>query len=200
MKRPGVSEKTAIDVDHEPDFYKISDLSPVPEKADDDSIMLHCTVKGGPKARMPVYCGGASMTDATNANVSPPPKMTSNLQEQAFLAAFQQALATANSSQQASPSCNAPLMQNPLAQVATNPFVQAPATPAALPFAVPQQQINAAAQAAASQFAAGFAAATALNSGHLRNVLGQALMTGTPQFQVQQQQPQVSTQQLQQNQ
>ena len=55
MKRPGVSEKQAADPEHEPDFYKINEECPVPEKADDESIMLQRTLQGGPKARMPIY-------------------------------------------------------------------------------------------------------------------------------------------------
>jgi hypothetical protein len=194
MKRPGVSEKVAVDVDHEPDFYKISAISPVPEKADDDSIMLHCTVNGGPKARMPVYCGGANTTGAVTANATVPATTTTSIQEQAFLASFQQALASADKQQQANPAL---LMQNAFA--ASNAFAaQAPAPAAAtgLQFAsiapaTQQQQPNAAAQAAASQFAAGFAAATALSSSHLRNVFEQALAT-SPQFQPLQPQPQVA--------
>lgn len=64
MRRPGVSEKVATDVDHEPDFYAISEMYPVPEKAEDDSIMLQCTLEGGPKARMPIYSGSSIMTSS----------------------------------------------------------------------------------------------------------------------------------------
>jgi len=84
MKRPGVSEKRPADVDHEPDLYAISDCFPVPEKADDDSIMLECTVQGGPKARMPIYAGAILSaeslrlihggTDATFSAASVKPK------------------------------------------------------------------------------------------------------------------------------
>uniref|UniRef100_A0A7S3QD11 HSF-type DNA-binding domain-containing protein n=1 Tax=Chaetoceros debilis TaxID=122233 RepID=A0A7S3QD11_9STRA len=55
MKRPGVSKKTAIGAKHEPDFYEISAMHPVPEKAETGyNIMLPSTIMGGPKARMPV--------------------------------------------------------------------------------------------------------------------------------------------------
>lgn len=54
MRRPGVTEKKTADVNHEPDFYKISELHPVPEKMDDGSLMMDCTLQGGPKARMPI--------------------------------------------------------------------------------------------------------------------------------------------------
>jgi len=197
MKRPGVSEKMAVDVDHEPDFYRISEMSPVPEKADDDSILLHCTVKGGPKARMPVYCGGVPTVDAPNNNM--PATTAASLQEQAFLASFHKALAVADNKQpqQMDPTTNALFMQNAFATMTPNPFAT---QPAASPFAglpIPQQQDAAAAQVAASQFAAGFAAAAALSSNHLRNVLGQALGTSPP-YQALQQQPASSQQQQQQ--
>ncbi len=57
MKRPGVAEKVTTDPDHEPDFFKISEEKPVPESSQDESILLHCTLQGGPKARMPVCAG-----------------------------------------------------------------------------------------------------------------------------------------------
>ena len=179
MKRPGVSEKVAVDVDHEPDFYKISEISPVPEKADDDSIMLHCTVNGGPKARMPVYGGSVLSTGADST------AMSTNLQGQAFLASFQQALAAANGTngQQMNADANALLIQLAVSQLAA----QAP-SPSALPFGVPQQEdatSSAQAAAAASQFAAGFAAATALSQqNQFQSIWGQAL---APQFTFQQQ-------------
>ena len=67
MKRPGVAEKGSTDVDREPDFYKISELYPVPVKADDESILLPCTVQGGPKARMPIYSGAYLSADMIKA-------------------------------------------------------------------------------------------------------------------------------------
>ena len=67
MKRPGVAEKGSTDVDREPDFYKISELHPVPAKADDESILLPCTVQGGPKARMPIYSGAYLSSDKIKA-------------------------------------------------------------------------------------------------------------------------------------
>lgn len=70
MKRPGVSEKVAADPEHEPDFYKISELFPVPDRADDDSILLQCTLQGGPKARMPVYAGALSSLTSSSATMS----------------------------------------------------------------------------------------------------------------------------------
>lgn len=64
MKRPGVAKKLAADPEHEPDLYKISESYPVPTKYEDESILLQCTVQGGPKARMPIYSG--SLMSSTN--------------------------------------------------------------------------------------------------------------------------------------
>jgi len=69
MKRPGVSEKETADPEHEPDFYRISEQYPVPEKAEDESILLHCTVRGGPKARMPI-CAGNTMLGLLSPSAS----------------------------------------------------------------------------------------------------------------------------------
>jgi hypothetical protein len=58
MKRlctKGQKKKSLVEAKHEPDLFKISELYPLPEKAADDSIMLQCTLQGGPSARMPVY-------------------------------------------------------------------------------------------------------------------------------------------------
>ena len=87
MKRPGVSKKAVADPDHEPDFYKISELHQVPsDAATDELTLLPSTVIGGPKARMPVHFGALSAdytnlfpqqlnpTTATNSNII---KMTS---------------------------------------------------------------------------------------------------------------------------
>jgi HSF-type DNA-binding len=63
MKRPGVAKKLAADPEHEPDLYKISEIHPVPTKYEDDSILLQCTLQGGPKARMPIYSGSLRSSD-----------------------------------------------------------------------------------------------------------------------------------------
>jgi hypothetical protein len=67
MKRPGVAQKIAGDPEHEPDLYRITELHPVPEKTDDESILLQCTLQGGPKARMPIYSGAL----ATSLGIPP---------------------------------------------------------------------------------------------------------------------------------
>jgi len=70
MKRPGVSKKAVADPDHEPDFYKISELHQVPsDAATDELTLLPSTVIGGPKARMPVHFGALS---ADYTNLFPP--------------------------------------------------------------------------------------------------------------------------------
>jgi hypothetical protein len=65
MKRPGVSEKQPTDPEQEPDLFKISEEKPVTERAQDDSILLHCTLRGGPKARMPIVLG--NLSSSTNS-------------------------------------------------------------------------------------------------------------------------------------
>lgn len=57
LKRPGVSMKVTSDPDHEPNMYQISELHPVPTHYTDDSVLLHCILQEGPKARMPVFTG-----------------------------------------------------------------------------------------------------------------------------------------------
>uniref|UniRef100_A0A7S2EC35 HSF-type DNA-binding domain-containing protein n=1 Tax=Trieres chinensis TaxID=1514140 RepID=A0A7S2EC35_TRICV len=58
MKRPGVAKKVTGDPELEPNLYKISEEHPVPEASKDDStVLLSCTLRGGPKARMPVHLG-----------------------------------------------------------------------------------------------------------------------------------------------
>ena len=61
MKRPGASGKLSANPDQEPDLYKIGDVFPIRDSAgnsaDNQAILLQCTVEGGPKARMPVHMG-----------------------------------------------------------------------------------------------------------------------------------------------
>jgi hypothetical protein len=68
MKRPGVAMKVRSDPDTEPDFYKISEMYPVPEKCKDDVVLLPSIMGGGPKARMPVYTGDSLIHAHHNAN------------------------------------------------------------------------------------------------------------------------------------
>ncbi len=120
---------------------------------------------------MPVYGGSVLSTGAVST------AMSTNLQGQAFLASFQQALAAANGTngQQMNADANALWIQLAVSQLAG----QAP-SPSALPFGEDATSSAHAAAAAASQFAAGFAAATALSQqNQFQSIWGQAL---APQF------------------
>jgi hypothetical protein len=79
MKRPRVSVKQVTDPEHEPDLYKISEERPVPMKPADESILLHCTLQGGPKARMPVYQGNLSKSSSWFSVSSMPSSSPSNM-------------------------------------------------------------------------------------------------------------------------
>lgn len=170
MKRPGVAQKAAADADHEPDFHRISEMHPVPEEADDESIMLKCTVQGGPKARMPVYCGPSEALKTDSL------KMLATSIALPELTSVHQALVALN---------NQISMSSTKKSHATNVFLT-PHNPfaAVTPFTVPAGLFRSAESpyamstlntAAASQFAAGFAAATALSGNDIYNMLGQAL-------------------------
>jgi hypothetical protein len=239
MKRPGVSEKQSADPEHEPDFYKIAEEHPVPEKADDESILLQCTLQGGPKARMPIYFGALTSNketpiipttqidlklagSPTNYNQFGSPSVTAN--DHLVLNSFQRSISASENevcnvnfqqmeikgnSQPPQPSMVQPAfmnmstpsnMNNYACQQAPQapPAAETPAPPLAAAMA-PLPNVAAAYQAssAASQFAAGFAAATALSHQQFRSILGQALaaaaqVPGQPQMPVAQlpQQPQ----------
>ena len=199
MKRPGVSEKQAADPDHEPDLYKISEVHPVPEKADDESILLQCTLQGGPKARMPIYSGSSSSMPTPKPTGSMPdstttgPKLTPS--DQHALAAFQQSLGA--SENQLTGGAAAMTAANPTAPVvlpqsnfltpmpfnlpfnmgSMNNMGDKSAGPLAvanqLAFANPNMAAAYQASSAASQFAAGFAAATALSHQQFQSMLAQ---------------------------
>jgi hypothetical protein len=71
MRRPGVNEKVQIDSEHEPDLWAISRISPVPENklSPDVEAILDCTLRGGPKARMPVAeAGGRGMSSSSRSD------------------------------------------------------------------------------------------------------------------------------------
>lgn len=167
MKRHGVSEKLAADPDHEPDFYRISQEQPVPERGpDDDSILLPHILMDGPKARMPI-CFRSNPSRSGTFSSNP--------------------IKTALSVPQTIP-------QRSASDTGGSPLLHANmVTPSFPPLDVtkkidfgnignslhisPFQAANLAAfeaSAAASQFAAGFAAATALSQQHYSDILGQA--------------------------
>jgi hypothetical protein len=208
MKRPGVSKKQVADPDHEPDFYKISEMHPVPEKAKDDSILLKCTIEGGPKARMPIYSGlisysstkpdflvpvAGTMATAASQNLTP--------RDFASLSSFSNSLGASESQLKAAPqqapaaavAPPLPLMVPPAAMASLG---QAPA-PAGNPMtalaaanhlafanpgmAPPNMAAALQASTAASQFAAGFAAAAALSQQQFRTMMESfAAGMGTP--------------------
>lgn len=194
MKRPGVSEKQAADPDHEPDLYKISEEFPVPEKlGGDDSVMLQCTLEGGPKARMPIYSGALySASKTSNGYVSTAPKPTPR--DQHTLDAFQMSLgASENLFKNMYTTGPSATQIEPVNLPATSLLTPTPFTlptagdknmsPLAMAnqLAFAQPNISAAIQAssAASQFAAGFAAATALSHQQFQAMLG-SLAAGMP--------------------
>jgi hypothetical protein len=62
---PDVATKQAADPEHIPDLYNISEMHPVPDMAADYySILLQCTVEGGPKARMPICSRAYKQSEA----------------------------------------------------------------------------------------------------------------------------------------
>lgn len=229
MKRPGVAEKQASDPDYEPDLYKISEIHPIPQRTNDDSILLECTLKGGPKARMPIYTSvGLSQAPPSQMLPRDPPKLTPN--DQLSLHAFRQSLGASESqlkNQGQAPSDSAPsriqaprdispammpqtnMMPTPMNPLPTNmPGMDSGISPLALanqlafaapnmPGNVPKRSVpesNSASQSnanlsngsgsdadnntsqqnmAAAQFAAGFAAATALSHQQFQAMMAQ---------------------------
>ena len=229
MKRPGVAEKKQSDPEHEPDFYKISEENAVPEKADDESILLQCTLQGGPKARMPIYYGSitsSASTPAIHVQVAPPTiQVASNRPSHAqspyqvtqgtfrndhvaAVSPVQQPMTSPASGGVSANMLNMDPVSQPVqvnvhqptyvpapASIDTNPFMTQQETNTQ-PAAAPAGEINPAPSATvprtnpmtmmpahdgspASQFAAGFAAATALSQQQFRAILGQALAAAT---------------------
>lgn len=196
MKRPGVAQKQAADPEHEPDFYKIAEQLPVPEKAEDDSILLQCTLSGGPKARMPIYSGFSTsmstMDSKPEAVATAAPQLTPR--DQQALSAFQQSLGASECQMKSLSFAAAPdvAQQQPVYVPPTAFYSSQPNTlmlPSSntstggnkmhalaaanqLAFSNPNMAAAFQASSAASQFAAGFAAATALSHQQLRTMLG----------------------------
>jgi len=192
MKRPGVAEKKTADPEHEPDFYAISDMYPLPEKVEEDeSILLQCTLQGGPRARVPIYSGpsagmaamqsmrndtataGANLwlggdfnqrafldtkqPPALGTNPAPAPGLSSFLSTPAPAASLQHSLA------------GAPAAASAAAAVAAHHARLSAAISAANHH--PVLGLPHSTSAAASQFAAGFAAATAYSQQQFRIIL-----------------------------
>jgi hypothetical protein len=189
MKRPGVSQKTAADPDHEPDLNKISEQFPIPDKpASDESVLLRCTVEGGPKARMPIYSGvifsvnKTNNTNNYNSFAKPTPR------DEHTINAFQMSLGASESlfknmhmagrtavtpmEPVALPAASL-LAPTPLSVLAAGQKnVSALAMANQLAFSSPNISAAIQASSAASQFAAGFAAATALSHQQFQQMLG----------------------------
>ena len=179
MKRPGVAKKLAADPEHEPDLYAISELHPVPTHFDDESILLHCTVQGGPKARMPIYSGSltysstsSSLKDmflrpdeakkpAVAASVAPLPQLTPRDVE--ALSSFQSSLDASEDS------CSKPAaVVSPSAPVSAPVMLPQSATPLFSPAALPAASMltpNAVAAAGIHQKVSALAAANQLAFG-----------------------------------
>jgi hypothetical protein len=197
MKRPGVAQKQAADPEHEPDFYKIAEHLPVPEKAEDDSILLQCTLSGGPKARMPIYSGFSTSMSTMDSKPAAVETTTTQLtpRDQQALSAFQQSLGASECQMKslsvaAAPPAVAqaqPVYVPPTAFYSSQPNtlmlpasntstggnkMHALAAANQLAFSNPNMAAAFQASSAASQFAAGFAAATALSHQQLRTMLG----------------------------
>jgi HSF-type DNA-binding len=96
MRRPGVSEKGIQDTDFEPDFYKISEMFPLPMKAEDETILLDCTVNGGPKARMPVFSGAYLSADKIKA-IKGDTTTNASCRDNEAMAAFQNGISLSES-------------------------------------------------------------------------------------------------------
>lgn len=210
MKRPGVSEKQAADPEQEPDFYKISEMYPVPEKpVEDDSVLLHFTLKHGPKARMPIYSGAYQNTSRPSLETKPVSSTGLTPRDHDALNAFQQSLGAAESqlrnlNYSSPPSrqldCFEPIpIQTPVAvnnlinsnnqggsglhfQVGNK--VSALAAANQLAFGVNRTSQNLLHQPGAAHFAAGFAAAQALSQQQLRTIMMQSQRNEQQQRQV----------------
>lgn len=195
MKRPAVSEKQAADPDHEPDFFKISEEKPVPDRPVDDSILLKCVLEGGPKARMPIYQGNYSsksclLTSSPSAPLvaaphsSYPNQMTHapvtlqlTLPQSVYVPAFngQDPIHASRSSPTACSQAPAPLTQFQH-HLSTPSLTSIDSTGQVSPILNPLTVMPPSLQAdpaAAAQFAAGFAAAAALSQQSLRPAFNQ---------------------------
>ena len=197
MKRPGVKQKKTGNPEEEPDFYKISNLHPLPEKAADDSILLECTVQGGPKARMPIYTGvpsSASFPSATVAPTTTPAVAPVSVAQTPFrnpLAVATPAVVLAPAPVAVVPAVTAAPVAAPESSncgpVAPMPSMAFPAFPAVDPAAMAQfPGFVGMDQASAAQFAAGFAMAAAYSQQHFMNSMMGQLNATTKQQPTQQ--------------
>ena len=213
MKRPGVKQKKTADPEHEPDLYEISQENPVPEKADfDDSILLNCTVQNGPRARVPIYTGPATASNAMS--FMPQQPMVPSMAFNPAPASTPSPAASVSTENSANMKMSPMSTESTQKQVVTMPTAMpsfltipapiaasaqqtpAPVAPTAANFAAfnhmamqampVAMNMNA---SAASQFAAGFAAATAFSQHHFSTVFNMAQQQQQQQQAQQQQTP-----------
>jgi HSF-type DNA-binding len=154
MKRLGVAQKQPADPDHEPNLFKISEMFPVPERPEDDSIMLHSTIENGPRARMSIesilphravaYGGGGKL-------------QTLLPHEQESIVAFQHSLGVTK------PFAAVPMETSPGNDATAKPPGSFTPVPSMYALAAANQM----AFASGNPFAAGFATAVAMNEQQL---------------------------------
>ena len=186
MKRPGVAEKKTMDPDHEPDLRKISEVFPVPQGSNDESILLKCILENGPRARMPIYSGPSYKSSLPGLATATQSKFTPG--DQQSLLSFQQALgASENQFKTLGASAAQPSMATQTLQMPQSSFFAAPSQ-----FCLPGQSGNPLAMAnsmafgafsqanMSPEFVAGYAAAM--------NMASQQLLLGAMQQQQKQRQ------------
>jgi len=163
MKRPGVSKKLPAEPEHEPNLHAISEQFPVPEHRPDDSILLQCTINGGPKARMPIYSGAVSSA----ASAESPNMRNLAPVDQTSVLGFASSLGTSHNFT-IPPAARAPVVQAPVPATAPSPLAMA-------------STLN-------PQFAAGFAAATLSHQQQFQSILQSFMEVATNVIKEQQQQ------------
>lgn len=193
MKRPGPSKKATADPEHEPDFYKISEEYPVPEKnsLSDDMLYLPSTLMGGPKNCIPLR-SSTTMTHTLPDSTTTATYPFSHLTSAASTTTATAPTTTSTSVNNAPPTIQIPF-HNSLSMVShfSLPPPTTTTTMTAHPFTPSQEQVAAVQQALSSfatqigsdptsQFAAGFAAATALTHSNFQLALSQALEMSRP--------------------
>lgn len=79
MKRPAKSQKEILQTLNEPDFYKISQMYPVPDRPDDETMILKSTLQDGPQARMPIFTAGRTKSTSLSSAQEQPAESASPL-------------------------------------------------------------------------------------------------------------------------
>ena len=177
MKRPGVAEKKLVDPDLEPDFYKISELLPVPGTADEESIFLQKTLQSGPKSRMPIITGHFKTSSTSNQLASDTVSVSSS--EDTASAPTSVSPPSPHMMSHPTPSFDFSTMPA-IGESNVTPEGQVRDTPVANPllFQMPIPTMDGKDSAASSSFAAGFAAATAHYHQHFYNMMSKMAANG----------------------